>query len=305
MSISNAQRARLGVFLVAGALLTALFIAIPLGLRMKNTFNDYIAYFEGESLSGLEQGAVVKFSGVPIGKVDKISYLPSDLSRVRVTMKIQDDFPMKEDMVATTGAMGITGLKYIEVTGGTNNAKPLKPGSELPTKVSMFSTITGKAESIVAKIELLLNHLNVISNPDSLKGIKNILDNVATITEDVRGFVAETRPDIKAVASSTSDLISRIDSIAGDIKVITTTVSGSISNDRLSRTFAQIDSAAKSLQTVAEDIALLVRQSREDISVSMQNIRDASENANQLTRVLAENPSLLLKSETQKERDIR
>jgi hypothetical protein len=49
----------------------------------------------------------------------------------------------------------------------------------------------------------------------------------------------------------------------------------------------------------------MIRQGREDFTVGLENIREASENANQLTKTLAENPSLLLKGEAQKERDIR
>lgn len=303
MSISRAQRARLTVFLLGGALLLALFVAIPFGFKMKNTTTTFIAFFSGESLSGLEQGATVKFSGVPIGQVNKISYLPSDLKKVRVEMKIQSDFPMKVDMVATTGAMGITGLKYIEITGGTNEAAPLRPGSEIATKVSMFTNITGKAEAIVAKVELLLNHLNEISNPDSLKSIKAILDNVATITGDIEGFVGETRPEIARITGSTSLLITRLDSISQDIHGVTRQLETSISGDRIGHTFAQIDSAAIALRGVADNVALLVRQSREDFTLTMQNVRQASENADQLTKILVENPSLLLRSEAQKERD--
>lgn len=303
MSISRAQRIRLGIFLTSGLFLLVIFTAIPFGLRLKNTTHTYIAFFEGESLSGLEQGATVKFTGVPIGKVDKISYLPDDLSKVRVEMKIQSDFPMKVNMVATTGAMGITGLKYIEITGGSSDAEALKPGAEIETKVSTFSTITGKAESIVAKVELLLNHLNQISNPDSLKGIKEILDNVSVITHDVKGFVGEARPDIARITGSTNMLITRLDSIARDIRQITSRVEENISGDRIANALAQVDSAAAALKDVAENVSLLVRQSREDFTMTMQNIRQASENADQLTKVLAENPSLLLRSETQKERD--
>ncbi|MBN1309503.1 MAG: MCE family protein [Chitinispirillaceae bacterium] len=303
MSISRAQRLRLGAFLIAGLFLLAIFAAIPFGFRLKNTTNTFIAYFEGESLSGLEQGATVKYSGVPIGQVDKISYLPKDLERVRVEMKIQSDFPMKVDMVATTGAMGITGLKYIEITGGTNEAAALKPGAEIATKISAFSSITGKAEAIVAKVELLLNHLNEISNPDSLRSIKQILDNVAGITDDVKGFVSETRPDIARITVTTNTLITRLDSIARDIKSVTARVEEGIRGDRIGNALAQVDSAATALRSVAENVALIVRQSREDFAAMMMNVRQASENADQLTRILVENPSLLLRSETQKERD--
>ena len=253
-------------------------------------------------MSGLEQGATVKFSGVPIGKVAKISYLPDDLERVRVELEIQGDFPMKVDMVATTGAMGITGLKYIEITGGTNAAEALKPGAEITTRISSFSNITGKAENIVAKIELLLNHLNIISNPDRLAVIKEVLENVVTITEEVQGFVGNTRPEISRITGSTNMLITRLDSIAQDVHNITANVDESISSDRLGNTFSKIDSAANALQNVAEDVSLLVRQSREDFTMTMENIKHASESADQLIKMLLENPSLLLRSEQQKER---
>ncbi len=305
MSISRAQRARLGVFLITGTVLLLLFAVIPLGLKLNDKYNEYVAYFQGESLSGLEQGAVVKYSGVPVGKVEKITYIPNDLSKVRVIMKLQADFPMKVDMVATTGAMGITGLKYVEITGGTNESQILKPGSEIPTKQSMISTITGKAEVIVGKIELLLNHLTQITNPDSLASIKKILDNVATITDDVKDFVSESRPKIDSVTFTTNKIISKIDGIAMDVKEFTGNFKNAVKGEQVAATFSSIDSTAQALKELTENLSLMVRQSREDFTISLQNIREATENANQLTKVLSENPSLLLRSETQRERAIR
>lgn len=305
MSISKAQRARLGVFLIIGTILLLLFAVIPLGLKLSDKYNEFVAYFQGESLSGLEQGAVVKYSGVPVGKVEKITYLPRDLSKVRVIMKLQADFPMKVDMVATTGAMGITGLKYVEITGGTNESELLKPGSEIPTKQSMISTITGKAEVIVAKVELLLNHLTQITNPDSLSSVKKILDNVAIITEDVKDFVSESRPKIDSITFASNNIISRIDGIAMDVKEFTGNFKNAVKGEQVASTFSSIDSTAQALKDLTENLSLMVRQSREDFTIGLQNIREATENANQLTKVLSENPSLLIRSETQRERNIR
>lgn len=305
MSLSRAQQARLGVFLIAGIFILALFIAIPLGIKLTDKYKKYIAYFQGESLSGLEQGSTVKFNGVPVGKVVKITYLPNDLSRVRVELKIQDDFPMKTDMIATTNAMGITGLKYIEITGGSNEAELLKNGSEIPTKKSMISTITGKAEVIMAKIELVLNNLNEISNPDSLQSIRKILANMETISSDVKTFVQESRPQVQQIAGSTGGVVSKIDSIAADIKKITGTFSRDVPIDKIGSILQKADSTTLALKILSENLSLMVRQTREDFTVGMQNIREASENTNQLTKTLAENPSLLLRSETQRERNIR
>jgi phospholipid/cholesterol/gamma-HCH transport system substrate-binding protein len=140
MSISRAERARLTVFLVIGVSMLVIFFSITLGINLTRTTRSYHAFFEGESLSGLEQGATVKYSGVPIGKVEKIAFQPTDMTKVKVMLKIQSDFPLKTDMYATTGMLGITGLKYVEVLGGSSESKALPPGSELPTRVSMFSS---------------------------------------------------------------------------------------------------------------------------------------------------------------------
>ncbi|HMA63881.1 MAG: MlaD family protein [Fibrobacterota bacterium] len=305
MSLSRAQSARLGIFLLSGLVLLAILIAIPLGVKLTDKFKRYTAYFSGESLSGLEQGSTVKFNGVPVGKVESIKYLPDDLSRVKVELKLQEDFPMKVDMIATTNAMGITGLKYIEITGGTNDAALLKEGSVVPTKPSMISAITGKAEVIMAKIEVLLNHLNEISNPDSLVALKSTLANVQAISVDIKDFVNQAKPHMTKLASSSTGIIAKVDSIAGDVRGITKSFADSMPMNKFVNIINQVDSTTNALKELSENLALMIRQTREDFTVSMQNIREASENANNLTKTVAENPSLLLRGENLRERTIR
>ncbi len=305
MSLSRAQSARLGIFLISGLVLLAILVAIPLGVKLTDKFKRYTAYFSGESLSGLEQGSIVKFNGVPVGKVERIRYLPDDLSRVKVDLKLQNDFPMKVDMVATTNAMGITGLKYIEITGGTNSAELLKEGSVVPTKASLIGTITGKAEVIMAKIEVLLNNLNVISDPDSLATLRSTLANVQSISVDIKDFVNQAKPHMTELASSSTGIIAKVDSIAGDVRGITKTIADSMPLNKFVNIINQVDSTTIALKELSENLALMIRQTREDFTVSMQNIREASENANNLTKNVAENPSLLLRGENLRERNIR
>jgi phospholipid/cholesterol/gamma-HCH transport system substrate-binding protein len=305
MSISKAQRARLGVFVVTGVVMLLMFVSVTLGLKLSRTMKTYVAYFEGESLSGLEQGALVKYTGVPIGKVDKITYQRRDLSKVKVSLSVQPDFPMKNDMYATTGLLGITGLKYVEVLGGSDTAHLLRNGGEIQTRVSVFSSISGKAEAIVAKIELLINNLNQISNPDSLRALRLLIENIGAITGDVRTLTGTLTPKVNAMTSSAASIMGKVDRIAGDVQDLTGTIDTAISGGRIARTISSVDSAAIALKLVADNLSLLVRQSREDFSISMQNLREATESANQLARMLAENPSLLLKSGAQKERDVR
>jgi phospholipid/cholesterol/gamma-HCH transport system substrate-binding protein len=291
--------------MTGGAFILAVLVAIPLGFKVSDRYNTYFASFEGESMSGLEQGAIVKFHGIPVGRVEKLSYDAKNINRVRVTLKIQQKFPVKKDMVAQTGMMGITGLMYLEIMGGSNDAPILKSGAEIPTKRSMISTITGKAEAIVAKIELLLNHINELSNPDSLRSIKTMLDNVAVITTDARAFMDNVRPNLENVAGATQRVITTIDSISQDIQVLTGDLRKGVSGGQIATILASVDSTTRSLKELSGNLSLTVKQGKEDITVSLENIRQASENANELTKILSENPSLLLKGEQQRERDTR
>jgi phospholipid/cholesterol/gamma-HCH transport system substrate-binding protein len=285
--------------------LGVVMLAIPLGAHLTNKDKTYIAYFSGESLSGLEEGAQVKFHGVPIGKIIRISYDARDLTRVKTELRIQENFPMKKDMYAQTGAMGITGLKYVEILGGTNAAQLLNAHGEIPTKSSFLTTITGKTEIIIGKIELLLNHLNQITEPDSLKSVKNILSDLTVIVKDFRSFFERIGPELQGVSGSTQQLFSRLDSISRDVKSVTATFNKAVSVDRITGIMGSIDSTTRSIKTLSETVTLMVRQSREDFSLSLQNLREALENANGLMRELSENPSLLLRNEQQKEREIK
>jgi phospholipid/cholesterol/gamma-HCH transport system substrate-binding protein len=303
MSISKSQQTRLVVFVVIGLVLGAILVAIPLGARLHDNRKVFYAYFSGESLSGLEEGAQVKFHGVPIGKVEKISYDSADLSKVKAEIKVQEDFPMKTDMYAQTGMLGITGMMYVEILGGTNESPLLRSKSEIPTRKSLIASITGKADAIMAKVELLLNHLNTISEPDSLAAVKKVLSNLEAITSDAKTFFADVTPDIKGVSGSARRVVARVDSISQDIKSITGSVSKNVPGEKIASIITTIDSTSIALKNLSETVTIMIKQGREDYSASMENLRSALENANDLMQELAENPSLLLRNEQPKERE--
>lgn len=305
MSITKSQRARLGIFMIIGCVLLVFFIALPIGFKISDPTKMYHSYIEGESISGLDVGAIVKYHGVNIGKVDDISYDPEDLTKIKVDIRIDGDFPMKEDMYIQTGLLGITGLLYVEILGGSNDAKSLEAESEIPSKPSLISAITGKAEVIISKVELLLNHLNVLTNPDSLASIKKILDNVEGITAVAKNFMDEFSPDVKSIATSTKRTMGKVDTIASNVKSITGKIDRDVDLGQFARIMDQIDSTAKAMKNLSENLDMTVKQSREDITVSMENLRETLENANELSKILMENPSLILRGESQKERRVK
>lgn len=305
MSISRAQRVRLGIFMVIGFILILFFSAIPIWFKIAEKTKVYHSYFENESVSGLTEGAEVKYYGTVIGKVSDIHYDRDDLTKIRISIRVKEDFPMKKDMYLKTFLTGITGMLFIEIQGGTNESEFLEEGSVIESRPSMMNTITGKTEVIIEKVELLLNHLNMLTNPDSLTSIKNILVNVEGITATAKGFVGDLSPNIVNITEAAKQVMEKVDTISTNVQSITQKVDQELDIAQFARIMDQIDSTAKSLKNLSVNLDLTIMQSREDITVSMQNLREALENANELTRTLAENPSLILRSEPQKQRRIK
>lgn len=305
MSLTAGQRTRLGVFMVVGVALLGVFVAIPVGFRIAEHKHSYVTFFEGESLSGLEIGATVKYRGIPIGKVSKIAYDAKNLSRVRVLLTVDGEFPMKKDMVAEAGLMGITGLKYVEIDGGGDTSAVLPDGGELRSRRSLMASITGKTEVIIAKVEMLLNHLNAITAPESLVTVKKILANVESVSATADRFATDMSPEIKELAVSFRKTALRMDSITADIHTMTQTVSSGIDAEHFTTIVNRVDTMALSLMNLSQSLDLTIRQSREDVTVSMENLRETLENANELSKMLMENPSLILKGDNPRERSDR
>jgi len=307
MGITATQKTRLGVFVVVGMIVLAAFIVVPIANKMSNRSTTYVAFFEGESLQGLEQGAKVKFNGVSIGKVARVSYNPDDINRMRVELSVVEAFPMRVDMYATTGMIGITGLKYVEVSGGSNEAPLLKHGGELPTRGTIFASIGSKAELLANKVDTLLSHLNVVTDPDSLRSVKIAMDNIAGLTGDARvvfGDIHAVIPKAGRIIDTVQIAMNEVNKITKDIKDVTGTLKEGVAAGDIPGLIAKADTTVAALRALTDNVSLMIMQTREDFSVSMENLREAMESANQLMKMLSENPSLLIRGEG-KERDNR
>ncbi len=68
-----------------------------------------------ESVSGLSKDSIVKLRGVDIGRVSEIRIDPENIEKIDVFLKIKHGVPIKEDMIAHTQMLGVTGLLSIEI----------------------------------------------------------------------------------------------------------------------------------------------------------------------------------------------
>jgi phospholipid/cholesterol/gamma-HCH transport system substrate-binding protein len=162
-----------GLFIIGFALAAALF-AVWLGSPGQRDDVLYRIHFP-ESVSGLTVGDPVKFRGVDAGTVKAIINDPDDARLVQVDVRLRKNTPVKTDTRASLAIKGITGVIYIELSGGGKTAKPLlavtppdqvpeipfeKSGlkamlDELPKVVEKFMSIENQAKQVVTEVGAL------------------------------------------------------------------------------------------------------------------------------------------------------
>jgi phospholipid/cholesterol/gamma-HCH transport system substrate-binding protein len=82
-----------------------------------------------QDVRGLKTGAPVWVYGIEEGSVKDVTLSPEHGAVVTISLYKKALGFLKEDSTATILTMGLLGDKYIELTGGTAAASPLKPGN--------------------------------------------------------------------------------------------------------------------------------------------------------------------------------
>ncbi len=123
-------KVRLGLFVIIGIVIFALAIFI-IG-KQKNLFDPVFSLTtKFNNVSGLQVGNTVRFSGINVGTVDKITIIND--TTVQVNMMIKQDVQqfIKIDSEAGIGSEGIIGDRLVILTNGGPNSKVVKNGQVL------------------------------------------------------------------------------------------------------------------------------------------------------------------------------
>lgn len=105
-----------GVFVLIG-LISVAYLTIKLGKMEWFGDNYYLVDARFDSVSGLKRGAQVDMAGVEIGQVADIR-LDNERQVAIVSMKIEKDVALTDDVIASVKTSGLIGDKYIQLTPG-------------------------------------------------------------------------------------------------------------------------------------------------------------------------------------------
>lgn len=308
--ITKEQKTRLFIFSFVALGLLVLLSALLIMPQLKARGLPFFINFKETSVNGLLVGSPVKFQGVEVGKVSRIQVQPDDLSSIRVEMEIDKGFPVRSDMAATMTYAGITGAKFIELSGGTNASARLAPGGEIQTARGLGE----KAEDIVANIDTAVRRINDLLGDENQKRISLFLENteksaavISGVLEAKRDNLSNAITNIEKAALDFGAVTENLRRISGDLGGLTSKLSEGTGQvlDNFNKRFSdeELGRLLKNLQAFVESGAADMKKLEElllaqqtDLRYTVESMGAAVDNLSKFSRALVEDPTIFLRS---------
>lgn len=189
----------LGAAVIAGV--------IWLGAGGVRTDVDRFVVYTSESVSGLTVDAPVRYRGVKVGRVAGIALAPGDPSRVRLLLEIDRGTPIKRDTIATLEMQGLTGLKNVNLLGGSAAAPPLLPDDDrypvIESRPSILSRLDDQASRLAESITETAERLNRLLSEENQVKLSLTIAHLEEITAAVAresGAIAASIADLRQAA---------------------------------------------------------------------------------------------------------
>lgn len=280
-------------YTVVGLFVTLLFIALVAGIlwlsgaaQYRKNYDTYLAYMN-ESVSGLNLNAPVKYRGVEVGRVKRISLDHGE--RVRLELDIEHGTPIKVNTIAILRVQGLTGIAQVDLSGGNRDAPDLKtrPGEKYPvikTGPSLLMRLDTAVTDLLSSLNRVSVGLSAILDEDNRRAFRSMLADMATLSatlaankdaidSSMKG-AARTMDNTAKISAEFPQLIERVsksasalEKMAGDASRASVAVhktvegvSGGVTQvtdgvvPELERTVAEMRELSASLKRVSEEV---------------------------------------------------
>ncbi|MCT7610122.1 MlaD family protein [Aliarcobacter butzleri] len=264
------------------------------GLEDKK-YDDYSIFFS-ESVSGLNIGSSIKFMGFEVGTVKDIKINPYNSEEIQIDIQIQKGTPIKEDNFAILGNLGITGLKYIELKGGSNNSKLLGENQYgmkvIKSKTSALTTFVDSTEDITKEITILLGQMKKVLNDENISNFSSLLSKSEKSMENIEQFSAylvknekkidELINSMKNFANTGNSSFASVKTSADSFKELTTKIKEEFDKGTFdlkgmsSESFENLNSLLKNLENnlnLTQDLINNINESPSDLLLKQKNIK--------------------------------
>jgi phospholipid/cholesterol/gamma-HCH transport system substrate-binding protein len=327
---SNKRMITVGVFVLLGIIILVAAI-LTLG-GQKNTFekkSHLKAVFT--DVNGLQPGNNVWFSGVKVGTVKKITFTPSAMVEVEMSIESKTMPYIKKDARAKISSEGFIGNKIVVIFGGSMQAQPVVENDALAVDNGMNTDemiatlqknnknlldITTNIKTITERLMSGQGSAGKILSDDQLanelqaavSGFRLASANVRKITQDVSSYTAQ----LQSEGSLTNELIhdtiffSQLKSTAQQIQQASATIKQS--SDNIQRITSNIEEVSTRLNSSASPVGVLLNdeEAGKNLKITLENLQSGTKKLDEDLEALQHNFLLrgFFKKKEKKEKSI-
>lgn len=227
MKTTREHKKRVGIFVTIGIIVICLSIFFIGGSALFKPQFELKAQFS--QIQGLTEGSVVSLSGIKVGNVHKIDFIPQK-NTVELTLKLEESFRSKitEGSTIEIKTQGALGDKFLFIVPGSVDKAPLAEGSVLPTapNTDLLSVLSEKGERATTLFDIL-EDLHAITQSllqenrmakipaqteQALNQLTVALNEATKLLQDVRGQSSMGSP------SKVANVMNKLDRILGKIE---------------------------------------------------------------------------------------
>jgi len=301
--------AKVGAFVVGCFAILAFTVIYLVNAQFSGDHVPYRTYLR--YAGGLEPGAEVLFGGIHVGKVASVRPWTSDPTKIEILLNVKQGTPLNEKSVAKLGLTSVMSAASLSISTGSNDAKRLPPGSSVPSQEAasldeiagkmagvadnangLITQVRGELQGITGDTRSLLANLNTMTGKPNQQKIQAVLDNV-------NGMLATEQPKIDRLTDQLNTLAEHADTTIQN-------VNGTITDARepLRQDLTQLQNTLQQAKQLLGDMQVMVRANDYKINDTVENLRVATDNLDQLTDSLKQRPWSLIRIKQPKERAV-
>lgn len=214
------------------------------------------------NVGGLQQGSLVRFRGIPVGRVADIAINPEDFSEILIRIEVDARTPVRADTIARLDTQGITGVTFVQLIGGSADSPPLEAGDD---GVARIAGLPSALERVTSEAPELLARLSALFNDANRERIEGILTGLETITTDLAGGPSE-----EGLVPRSGEALARVTLLADRLATLIGEPGreGDLAAqlERLGPTLTSVRAAANRLDEAGQSVVGLVEATRDPLT---------------------------------------
>ncbi len=226
------------------------FVVWLAGVSFNKHYDVYDVVFLGP-VRGISEGGEVHFNGIKVGEVTKLELDSADPNRVISRVRLTGGVPVRVDSYAQLEPQGITGVNYIQITGGTP-AKPLlkavTPRNQIPvirSQRSALSDLLAGGGDVLQRTVQALDRVNKMLSDDNINAVTASLQDLKSVADEAR--------ERRAIIADAQQALQDLDKTAQAVTELSQSSNRLINGDA-KRALANVADASTEMKAAAQEV---------------------------------------------------